>query len=752
MANIKKFDQEIRIIGNGVSMGDILTGLTSASYGKFYSHSSEPWFANESLTWKLADATDLVAVSSQTWANVTDITNLSSQTWTNVTDIATLSAGTFEITDGTTASDIGFDGSITLIGGTDITISNTGGVFTISNVAAASANYYLTGASFTTTTASASEVTFDVKDYGGVALDLHKKMQLDNLSGVSTTGVADGDFLIYNSSTLEWEATGITDDTLIPGTGITFDTNTPGQVIISSNITATSVVWVATDGTNSGNITMGDTVQISGGSGVDVTYDAATSAYTIDNTSTAAIVSITATSGLTDYGTATDPIIGHINSNTISNNITSLYVNDYGIDAYGHVSSVTPRDLTNNLDARYVNIDGDTMTGDLTIGSTGTNANLTVNGNTTLNGNLYVSGTTTSIDVENLTISDNIITVNSGEPTAGVSNGSAGIVVDRGTSSAYTFVFEETTDTFRIGETTSDASATTIETSHTQAVATRADTITANSFLFWNNTEKRIDGITAAPTSDQIALYDGSDWTYTDLTSATGIYSWNTISGDTGSITTSSVNDSMTIAGGNMIETVAGTSTLTINHSASTYTAPATATNEFITSLTVDAYGHITAASNTAIDFTDVLNTSQFLTASTNYFAIMSADTGSYDASSTEDTFTIVGGTGIDTSISGSILTISSDNSELLYSQALGGTSTTLTDTNTTNKKVAIIDYYVGGYQEGQIRYVIGEDFTHDFQGSLNISILSIANTSTKIVLTHTSSTADITYFIKYII
>lgn len=70
---------------------------------------------------------------------------------------------------------------------------------------------------------------------------------------------------------------------------------------------------------------------------------------------------------------------------------------------------------------------------------------------TLIMGNLYVSGTTTSINTEDLTIFDNIITVNSGETGAGVSKTYAGLRVDRGTENPYFIVYNETYDWLTVG-------------------------------------------------------------------------------------------------------------------------------------------------------------------------------------------------------------------------------------------------------------------------------------------------------------
>jgi hypothetical protein len=52
--------------------------------------------------------------------------------------------------------------------------------------------------------------------------------------------------------------------------------------------------------------------------------------------------------------------------------------------------------------------------------------------NVYVTGNLYIEGNTTTISSENLTITDNVIVLNEGQPGAGITKGNAGIIIDRG--------------------------------------------------------------------------------------------------------------------------------------------------------------------------------------------------------------------------------------------------------------------------------------------------------------------------------
>jgi hypothetical protein len=113
-------------------------------------------------------------------------------------------------------------------------------------------------------------------------------------------------------------------------------------------------------------------------------------------------------------------------------------------------------------------------------------------GNLTIGGDLTVSGTTTTIHSEELTVADKIITVNDGEVGAGITGSQyAGIEVDRGSETNYQFVFDEVQDNFRVGISGS-----------LQAVATREDTPTDQYVAFWNAAATRFDTAGGISVSD----------------------------------------------------------------------------------------------------------------------------------------------------------------------------------------------------------------------------------------------------------
>ena len=69
----------------------------------------------------------------------------------------------------------------------------------------------------------------------------------------------------------------------------------------------------------------------------------------------------------------------------------------------------------------------------------------------TIAGNLTVQGTTTTVDTDNTTIKDNVIVLNNGEAGAGVTAGTSGIEIDRGSEANKTLVWDETEDYWTIG-------------------------------------------------------------------------------------------------------------------------------------------------------------------------------------------------------------------------------------------------------------------------------------------------------------
>jgi hypothetical protein len=110
--------------------------------------------------------------------------------------------------------------------------------------------------------------------------------------------------------------------------------------------------------------------------------------------------------------------------------------------------------------------------------------NLVINGDLQVNGNINNSGEITSTDA--------IIVLNDGEAGAGVTSGFAGVDIDRGSSTNYRFGFDETDDSFKLGEIGS-----------LQKVATRGTNLTAGKVPYGNTDNSY--------TEDSLFHYDGSN-------------------------------------------------------------------------------------------------------------------------------------------------------------------------------------------------------------------------------------------------
>jgi hypothetical protein len=87
---------------------------------------------------------------------------------------------------------------------------------------------------------------------------------------------------------------------------------------------------------------------------------------------------------------------------------------------------------------------------------TGSNITLSTD-NVYVVGNLYVEGDTTYVSSNNLTITDNVIVLNQGQPGGGITKGNAGIIIDRGSQPYAQLQFNQAGG--NVWQITSDASA-----------------------------------------------------------------------------------------------------------------------------------------------------------------------------------------------------------------------------------------------------------------------------------------------------
>jgi hypothetical protein len=154
----------------------------------------------------------------------------------------------------------------------------------------------------------------------------------------------------------------------------------------------------------------------------------------------------------------------------------------------------------------------------------------------TIQGDLTVTGTTTSVESTNTTITDNVITLNNGEVGAGVTAGTSGIEVDRGSEANVSFVYDDTIDSWSTAG--SDLQVADVNTSSGNLVGfgniTGATGGTISQFLnITGDTGGTISGFTTL-TGDTGGTISG----FTNITGDTGgtISGFTTLTGDTGGI------------------------------------------------------------------------------------------------------------------------------------------------------------------------------------------------------------------------
>jgi fructose-specific component phosphotransferase system IIB-like protein len=100
----------------------------------------------------------------------------------------------------------------------------------------------------------------------------------------------------------------------------------------------------------------------------------------------------------------------------------------------------------------------------------------TISGDLSVSGSFVVNGSTTTLNTETVTVEDNIILLNAGLSNAPPQFLVSGIEVQRGSESNYLFVFEESSQLFKVGIS-----------NQLQAVATRPDSVDDRTVAIWDS-------------------------------------------------------------------------------------------------------------------------------------------------------------------------------------------------------------------------------------------------------------------------
>ena len=109
----------------------------------------------------------------------------------------------------------------------------------------------------------------------------------------------------------------------------------------------------------------------------------------------------------------------------------------------------------------------------------------------TITGALVVNGGTFQVNSE-ITTTDAVLDMNSGEVGNGVTSGFSGLNINRGTSTNFAFGFDETRDSFVLGKVT-DLTASNVATMQDVATRSPLGNWTSGNLAFWNASNKRFE-------------------------------------------------------------------------------------------------------------------------------------------------------------------------------------------------------------------------------------------------------------------
>ena len=303
---------------------------------------------------------------------------------------------------------------------------------------------------------------------------------LNDLSDVTITSAANGDFLRWNGSAWVNDAVNLSTDTigsyvesLVAGTGVTL-TNNSGEGATPTVAVDTTVIAPLASPTFTGTVS-GVTKTMVGLGNVDNTSDANKPVSTATQTALdlkAPLASPTFTGTVAGI-TATMVGLGNVNNTS---------------DANKPISTATQTALDLKAPLASPTFTGTATTNDLTV-----------------SGNLTVSGTTTSINTETLTVNDNVVVLNNN--VTGAPTEDAGIEVERGSSTNVVLRWNETTDAWEL---TNDGTT-------YSAIATAASVATATALTVDNLTDVTI---TSAADKDFL-MYNGTAWVDQPITLGT---------------------------------------------------------------------------------------------------------------------------------------------------------------------------------------------------------------------------------------
>ena len=573
---------------------------------------------------------------------------------------------------------------------------NTVTVDTKGRVTAGSNTSYLTGNQTVT-------ISGDVTGSGSTSIT----------ATLSATGVSAG---TYNSVTVD------TKGRVISGSTVTVSETSTLDNVVSRGATSSYAISI-TNGTAStstitgalkvsggvgigGNLWVGGTVN---GSGSGLTSVNASTITASDYSTNTALYPVWATAE--GAGTKT---LGVATSISFNSNAGSLsLVNSLTVTGSA-VTSIVPSSFTDATES------SSTTTGALKVtGGVGVAKNLYVGGNTVITGNLTVNGTTTTLNTATLSVADNIVTLNS-DYTSGVPSENAGIEVRRGAqaTTALRWLEQGSSGKWQLtndGTTYSDIRfGSALINIATETTGNYVAGITAGT------------AITVSGSGSNGATVTINNAGVTSNVAGTGI----TVSGATGAVTITN-SGVTTVTATTPIVTSAASGGITLTHANSGVSAGTYGSGSAIPVIAVNASGHITGLSTTAV------------TALTTVQAVDSDSGYSWSATGTSAAGTnlrMISGSGIDVDVDTANVALRVTNTDKGSSQSIfkniadsGGTTQFSAGSNSDSLRFAASGIASVSFSSGTKTVTIGATSTDTLssvtgRGNSTGSAISITN------------------------